>query len=62
MKSNKNVVYVGPELVFQGLTGTLVDAVDPATHKTRLHFQPESNGVRPVPCDIQDVRIVDGNN
>ena len=59
MKSSKNVVYVGPELVFQGLTGTLVDAVDRATHKTRLHFQPESNGVQPVPCDPGDVRQVD---
>ncbi len=59
MKSGKNVIYVGPELAFQGLTGRLVDAVDPATHKSRLHFQPESDAVRPVPCDPNDVEVVD---
>jgi hypothetical protein len=59
MKSNKNVVYIGPEQAFLGLTGTLIDAVDPATHKSRLHFQPESAAIRPVPCDPHDVESVD---
>jgi hypothetical protein len=59
MKNGKSVIYVGPELAFQGLTGRLVDAIDPATHKSRLHFQPESDAVRPVPCDLADVEIVE---
>jgi hypothetical protein len=59
MANRKSVVYVGPDPVFKGLRGRLVDAIDPATRTTRLHFQPESDGIKAVPCNLQDVRAVD---
>jgi len=59
MKSGSSVVYIGPETIFQGVRGVLVDAPDPATRRARLHFQPESRGIRAVPCEIQDVQAVE---
>lgn len=56
MKPGDAVVYVGPEAVFRGLTGTLVEAEDAATRKRQLHFQPESGAIRPVACAAEDVR------
>lgn len=59
MNSGKRVVYVGPEPVFRGLKGTLIEAEDRSTHERRLHFQPESDGIMAVPCEPQDVRAVE---
>jgi len=56
MKPGDAVVYVGPEAIFRGLTGTLVEHEDRATHKRQLHFQPESRAIRPLPCAAEDVR------
>lgn len=56
MKPGDAVVYVGPEAVFRGLTGTLIEQEDSATRKRQLHFQPESSAIRPLPCAAEDVR------
>jgi hypothetical protein len=56
MKPGDAVVYVGPEAVFRGLTGTLIEQEDGATKKRQLHFQPESRAIRPLPCEEADVR------
>ena len=55
----KRVVYVGPEAVFHGLEGRLVEAEDPSTRQRRLHFQPESDGIMAVPCEAEHVRTVE---
>jgi hypothetical protein len=55
----KRVVYVGPETVFHGLEGRLVEAEDPSTRQRRLHFQPESDGIMAVPCEVEHVRTVE---
>jgi hypothetical protein len=55
----KRVVYVGPEQAFHGLEGRLVEAEDGATHQLRLHFQPESDGIRALPCEADHVQTVE---
>jgi hypothetical protein len=55
----KRVVYVGPEAVFHGLEGRLVEAEDPSTRQRRLHFQPESDGIMAVPCEVEHVRTLE---
>ena len=59
MKMRRPVVYIGPEPVFHGLRGHLIDAVDPETRASRLYFQPESEGIRAVPCNAGDVQPAD---
>lgn len=59
MAARKSFVYVGPEAVFRGLRGTLVEREDRATHKLRLHFQPESNAILALPCALDDVQSVE---
>jgi hypothetical protein len=59
MAAAKRVVYVGPEAVFHGLEGRLVEAEDRATHRLRLHFQPESDGIMALPCEADHVRTVE---
>jgi hypothetical protein len=59
MAAAKRVVYVGPEAVFRGLEGRLVEAEDRATHRLRLHFQPESDGIMALPCEAEHVRAVE---
>ncbi len=53
------VVYVGPEVVFRGLKGTLLEAEDSATHERRFYFQPESKGIKALPCRPSDVHAVE---
>jgi hypothetical protein len=53
------VVYIGPEAVFRGLTGRLVEAEERSTRRRRLHFQPESDGIAALPCEAEDVRSVE---
>lgn len=55
----KRVVYVGPERAFHGLEGSLVEAEDRATRQLRLHFQPESDGIRALPCEAHHVQTVE---
>jgi len=59
MNKSNRVVYVGSEAVFQGLKGTLVELTDRTTSRLRLHFQPESSGIQPVPCELEDVRVIE---
>jgi len=59
MKLGVPVIYVGPEIVFRGLNGTLVQREDHATHRMQLHFQPESLAIRALPCQEEDVREVE---
>jgi hypothetical protein len=61
MKKTKRVVYVGPVDVFRGLQGRLVEATDPKTRERGLHFQPESDGIMPVPCDMTHIRDVEAD-
>jgi hypothetical protein len=62
MKPGDAVVYVGPEAVFRGLTGTLIEREDSATRRRQLHFQPESRAIRPLPCEEADVRPAIGQS
>ena len=55
----KRVVYIGPERAFHGLEGRLVEAEDRATHQLRLHFQPESDGIRALPCEADHVQTIE---
>jgi hypothetical protein len=59
MKDQNRFVYVGPEKLFRGLRGSLVEAVDPATHTLRFHFQPESAGIMALPCEATDVQATE---
>jgi len=59
MASAKRVVYVGPEPVFHGLEGRLIEAEDRETGRLCLHFQPESDGIMAVPCDLEHVQEVE---
>jgi hypothetical protein len=59
MATKKSFVYVGPEDVFRGLRGHLVEREDRATHKLRLHFQPESSAIQALPCALDDVQSVE---
>jgi hypothetical protein len=58
MDIGAQVIYIGPDPIFHGLKGTLVAVEDRSTHRTRLHFQPESNAIRAVPCETDDVRAI----
>lgn len=58
MRGGVRVVYVGPDPIFRDLEGTLVEAEDRATRKVQLHFQPESSGIKPLPCLAEHVRPV----
>jgi hypothetical protein len=58
MKLGKRVVYIGSEVVFRGLEGTLIEAEDRSKHSVGLHFQPDSNAIAAVPCAPEDVRAV----
>jgi hypothetical protein len=55
MRLGKRVIYVGPEAVFHGLKGRLVEVEDAGTRRVRLHFQPECEGILAVPCGPEDV-------
>ncbi len=57
MKASQRVIYVGREAVFRGLAGTLIERQDRRTHQLRLHFQPDSDGIMALPCDLDDVLI-----
>jgi hypothetical protein len=59
MTSAQRVVYVGPEPVFHGLEGRLVEAEDRDTRRLCLYFQPESDGIMAVPCELGHVRAVE---
>jgi hypothetical protein len=59
MTSAKRVVYVGPEPVFHGLEGRLIEAEDRDTHRRCLYFQPESDGIMAVACEPEHVRAVE---
>jgi len=59
MKDQHRFIYIGPEKLFRGLRGSLVEAVDPATHTLRLHFQPESDGIMALPCEATDVQAAE---
>lgn len=59
MTAAGRVVYVGPEAVFHGLEGRLIEAQDRATHRLRLHFQPECDGIMALPCELDHVRAVE---
>jgi hypothetical protein len=59
MAVGDQVVYVGPEIVFRGLRGTLLETEDAATHERRLYFQPESTGIKALPCRPDDVHVVE---
>ncbi len=55
MRPGKRVIYVGPETIFHGLRGRLVEVEDFGTRRVRLHFQPECDGILAVPCGPDDV-------
>jgi hypothetical protein len=59
MKQQRRVVYVGPDDLFQGIEGALVERHDPATQEHRLQFQPESAGIMPIACAPGDVREIE---
>jgi hypothetical protein len=59
MPAVKRVVYVGPEPVFHGLEGKLIEVEDRATRRLGLYFQPESDGIMAVPCEREHVRAVE---
>jgi hypothetical protein len=59
MKQSRRVVYIGPEAVFRGLEGRIVQGRDPARPEPRLEFQPDSDAIRPIPCDPEHVRAVE---
>jgi hypothetical protein len=59
MTSAQRVVYVGPERVFHGLEGRLIEAEDRDTRRPCFYFQPESDGIMAVPCELAHVRAVE---
>jgi len=54
------VIYIGPERVFHGLAGRLIEAADQATGQSRLYFQPESDAIMALACAPEQVRPADG--
>ena len=58
MRVAERVVYIGPEAVVQGLEGKLIECEDRSTQSLALHFQPECEGIRAIPCAPEHVRAI----
>jgi hypothetical protein len=59
MAAPRRVVYVGPEPVFHGLEGRLIEAEDHVTRRLCLYFQPESAAIKAVPCAPEHVQAAE---
>jgi hypothetical protein len=55
----RRVVYIGPEAVFHGLEGHLIEIEDRRTRCLRLYSQPEAAAIRAIACEPEHVRAVE---